>query len=43
MPSIKKELLSTYKGKTVKLELVNMADGWAYEAACWGEITVTGR
>ena len=30
--------LTDYAGKTVKLELVNQANGWAWEAAYWAQI-----
>jgi hypothetical protein len=32
--------LSAYAGKSVKIELVNQASGWAFEAAYWAEISV---
>lgn len=32
--------LSEFAGKSVKLELVNQANGWAYEAAYWAQIKV---
>jgi hypothetical protein len=32
--------LSAYAGKTVQLELLNQANGWAYEAAYWAEISL---
>jgi hypothetical protein len=32
--------LSSFSGKSVKLELVNQASGWSYEAAYWAEIAV---
>ncbi|MEA3366745.1 MAG: ADP-ribosylglycohydrolase family protein [Planctomycetota bacterium] len=35
--------LSPLAGKTIALELVNMADGWSWEAACWAEITVDSK
>ncbi len=35
--------LSPYAGKKVKLELVNQADGWSYEAGYWAEIKVESR
>jgi hypothetical protein len=35
--------LSSYAGKTIKMELVNQASGWSYEAAYWGEIAVQSR
>ena len=33
--------LSKYAGKEVKLELVNKATGWRYEAGHWAEISLT--
>ena len=35
--------LDAWAGKTVKVELVNWADGWAWEMAFWHEIDVTTR
>jgi len=35
--------LSAYAGKSVKLELENRADGWSYEAAYWGRISIESR
>ena len=35
--------LSPYRGKTVKLELLNQPTGWSNEAAYWSEITVSGN
>jgi hypothetical protein len=35
--------LSPYAGKKVKLELVNQADGWAFEAAYWAKIELESR
>jgi hypothetical protein len=32
--------LSDYVGKTVKLELLNQANGWTYEAGYWSEISI---
>lgn len=32
--------LSSFAGKTVKLELINQPSGWAYEAAYWAEIAI---
>jgi hypothetical protein len=32
--------LSSFAGKSVKLELVNQPSGWSYEAAYWAEISV---
>jgi len=32
--------LSSYAGKSVKIELVNEPTGWRYEAALWGEISL---
>jgi hypothetical protein len=32
--------LSTWAGRSVKLELVNQATGWAYEAAYWAELSL---
>jgi len=32
--------LSSFAGKSVKLELVNQPSGWSYEAAYWAEIAV---
>jgi hypothetical protein len=30
--------LSDWAGESIKVELLNQADGWSYEAAYWGEI-----
>jgi len=35
--------LSELAGKEVKLELVNQADGWSWEAGYWAEIAVESR
>ena len=35
--------LSGFAGKQVKLELVNQADGWSWEAGYWAEIAVESR
>jgi hypothetical protein len=35
--------LSSYAGKTVKVELLNQASGWSYEAAYWAEATLIPR
>jgi hypothetical protein len=35
--------LSSYAGKTVKVELLNQASGWSYEAAYWAEATLISR
>ncbi len=35
--------LSSFAGKTVKLELLNQPSGWSYEAAYWGEIALVSR
>ena len=35
--------LSPYRGKTVKIELLNQPDEWMNEAAYWSEISVTGN
>jgi hypothetical protein len=35
--------LSTWAGRRVKLELVNQATGWAYEAAYWAELSVRSK
>jgi len=32
--------LSGYAGKSPKIELINQANGWSYEAAYWGEISI---
>ena len=32
--------LSRYAGETIKIELINEATGWHYEAAYWGEISL---
>lgn len=32
--------LSRYAGKKVKIELLNQPNGWSYEAAYWGEISI---
>jgi hypothetical protein len=32
--------LTKYAGKTVKIELINQPNGWQYEAAYWGEISI---
>ena len=33
--------LSPFAGKTVKVELINQANGWSWEAAYWAKIAVT--
>ena len=35
--------LSPYRGKTVKIELLNQPTGWSNEAASWAEIAVRGN
>ncbi len=35
--------LSTFAGKTIKLDLVNQPSGWSYEAAYWSEISITSN
>jgi hypothetical protein len=35
--------LSPFAGKTVKLELVNKADGWQYEAGYWHALRIESR
>jgi hypothetical protein len=35
--------LSPYRGRTVKLELLNQPTGWSNEAASWAEIRVSGN
>jgi hypothetical protein len=35
--------LSPFAGKQVKLELVNQADGWSWEAGYWAEIALDSR
>jgi len=35
--------LSNYAGKTVKLELLNQANGWRFEAAYWTQIELDSR
>ncbi|HAK96036.1 MAG TPA: hypothetical protein DCM87_13850 [Planctomycetes bacterium] len=35
--------LSAYAGKTVRLELVNQASGWAYEAGYWASIAIVSE
>jgi hypothetical protein len=32
--------LSSFAGRTVKLELINEPTGWRYEAAFWSEISL---
>ncbi|MEK7707208.1 MAG: ADP-ribosylglycohydrolase family protein [Verrucomicrobiota bacterium] len=35
--------LSSFAGKTVKLELIHQPTGWSYEAAYWAEIALASR
>ncbi|MGC8885847.1 MAG: ADP-ribosylglycohydrolase family protein [Verrucomicrobiia bacterium] len=35
--------LSQFAGKKVKIELVNQPNGWYYEAAYWGEISIVSE
>jgi len=35
--------LSTYAGKSVKLDLENRADGWSWEAGYWSQIVITSE
>jgi hypothetical protein len=35
--------LSDYAGESVKLELINQADGWSFEAGYWSKIAVESR
>jgi len=35
--------LSSFAGKTIKLELVNQPTGWSWEAAYWGEIRLVSE
>lgn len=35
--------LSKYAGKQVKIELINQPNGWSYEAAYWGEISIVSE
>ena len=35
--------LTDYAGKTVKLELVNQSNNWAWEAAYWGKIKLISK
>ena len=32
--------LSRYAGSEILLELINVANGWSYEAAYWGKIAI---
>ena len=35
--------VTPYAGRTVQLELLNIANDWQFEAAYWSEITVESR
>ena len=35
--------LSPFAGKTVKIELLNQANGWAFEFGYWGRIAVVSE
>ena len=35
--------LSKYAGQNIKLDLVNQASGWAFEAAYWAKIDIVSQ
>jgi hypothetical protein len=35
--------LSSFAGKSVKLELVNKADGWSWEAGYWADMAIVSE